>query len=709
MPSPGHRRLLSKVTSLNTVPSDKEAYLKWIEATQHMDLLRRDSQQRELVVYATSFHVFVHAVLVQNERLAGLAEDELLSWNGNAFSSAAGYSYLVPNGEVEIVRGFRGHGSPILEGATPLVFLRDSTGVTPDELSVEILQELIHVSALHRNRSGSDYQRRDENGDVQSLVSVTRKAKDADLSLVTMDRSILDEYMAVCDLSLIRMFDFVLCDISKFVRPRSQKPTRLQIGPYFAADKTLIAGHAGFIRGFQLLRTTVPPETVQRSIRRRFSGEPEGAVDFLVHDFRNGRLASISTDRSSTTNYFEQKEGLPFETSPAFFRPEVLQRYKSDGDKYVVESRIVRCGHTWDLRYGVNDANQVHAYICDLRLLPIQEQLYWKSFNVPPDGGLSSKVVETDFGGKFVDSEPLEKVTEILRAWRERDVPWWKLGDVTLLDRVNVPLTSGRDEWSREFLNLAKLLVDGFETNYLRETAGAMGLRDIGDLRGLQLLRKILSEGPVPQAARQNSWIPSIGAVQRIRSKTAAHRWGSEATRLADDAVETHDSLAAHFQHVCDGVVEELKAIEQALVRTATPTTRAESSDGAPTRDHPLKHGIPENLWSAAKKEARQEMVRVARCEDQIPYSDLADHICRTTGLCFEPHDRRFHEMLGEISTAEDAARRGMLSVVVVHKDGDGLPGPGFFKLASRLGRTWTSKLDFWIEESKQVYAVWSS
>ncbi|MDE0394271.1 MAG: hypothetical protein OYK82_05780 [Gammaproteobacteria bacterium] len=119
------------------------------------------------------------------------------------------------------------------------------------------------------------------------------------------------------------------------------------------------------------------------------------------------------------------------------------------------------------------------------------------------------------------------------------------------------------------------------------------------------------------------------------------------------------------------------------------------------------RFGIPEDTWNTAKNAACREMSRAARREDQISYSDLAQHICRTTGLCFEPYDPRYHEMLGEISKAEDAAGRGMLSVVVVHKDDDGLPGPGFFKLASRLGRTWRSKVDFWIEESKRVYAVW--
>ena len=122
----------------------------------------------------------------------------------------------------------------------------------------------------------------------------------------------------------------------------------------------------------------------------------------------------------------------------------------------------------------------------------------------------------------------------------------------------------------------------------------------------------------------------------------------------------------------------------------------------------PLKYGIVEGLWNRAKEEARREMIRVAGGEDLIPYSVLARHICRMTGLCFEPHDRPFHEMLGEISEAENEERRGMLSVVVVHKDGDGRPGPGFFKLARRLGRDTSDEVRFWIEELNEVHNEWS-
>jgi hypothetical protein len=54
--------------------------------------------------------------------------------------------------------------------------------------------------------------------------------------------------------------------------------------------------------------------------------------------------------------------------------------------------------------------------------------------------------------------------------------------------------------------------------------------------------------------------------------------------------------------------------------------------------------------------------------------------------------------LLGQISKAEDAEGRGMLSVIVVHKTGEkrGQPGDGFFKLAQEFGRDVRDRLQFW-------------
>jgi molybdopterin synthase catalytic subunit len=85
--------------------------------------------------------------------------------------------------------------------------------------------------------------------------------------------------------------------------------------------------------------------------------------------------------------------------------------------------------------------------------------------------------------------------------------------------------------------------------------------------------------------------------------------------------------------------------------------------------------GIPTDIWNAAKREARDLMVARARVRGMIPYSDLVNRI---SAIRLEAHDTRLFHLLGEISSEEDAAGRGMLSVVVVHKIGDMQPGPGF-------------------------------
>jgi len=63
-----------------------------------------------------------------------------------------------------------------------------------------------------------------------------------------------------------------------------------------------------------------------------------------------------------------------------------------------------------------------------------------------------------------------------------------------------------------------------------------------------------------------------------------------------------------------------------------------------------------------------------------------------------EPHDARFFHLLGEISTDESIAGRGMLTALVVHKSSDYQPRPGFFELARELGHDVADIGKFWIQ-----------
>ena len=117
------------------------------------------------------------------------------------------------------------------------------------------------------------------------------------------------------------------------------------------------------------------------------------------------------------------------------------------------------------------------------------------------------------------------------------------------------------------------------------------------------------------------------------------------------------------------------------------------------------KYGFDEAAWEVAKLQARTTCIKVARARGNIAYSDLVQHI---RSIHIHHEDPRLAHLLGELSEAEHKEGRGMLTVVVTHKEGDQLPGGGFFELARQLGRDTSDREKCWVTEINRVYGEWA-
>ncbi len=115
---------------------------------------------------------------------------------------------------------------------------------------------------------------------------------------------------------------------------------------------------------------------------------------------------------------------------------------------------------------------------------------------------------------------------------------------------------------------------------------------------------------------------------------------------------------------------------------------------------------VPKAQWEAAKAEATAVMIDHAKIGRTIAYSDLASRI---HAFALKAHDPRLFHLLGQISSEEDAAGRGMLTVIVVHKGGNMQPRPGFFEFSEKdFGRDTRDILKCWVDEFRRVHAIWS-
>ena len=148
----------------------------------------------------------------------------------------------------------------------------------------------------------------------------------------------------------------------------------------------------------------------------------------------------------------------------------------------------------------------------------------------------------------------------VTRRWRDEKVLWWVLRDEKLLDRVNVPLTTSREEWGEAFMDLAKLVVEGFETSAIRAKLNESSVTFNKDDKTIVLLEKLLnSNTSTPQFKR----LEGLRTVQNLRSKAKGHVGGGEAEELAQQALLEYETFSNHFKHVCTLVVEDLYSVEK--------------------------------------------------------------------------------------------------------------------------------------------------
>jgi hypothetical protein len=560
-----HKKLIETITKIDALPSEQEKYAEWIKAEAHLAFLRENAHSDELVVYANGAYTFVESIVVPNDVLARTSPDQLDDWHFDSTSSIASYVYGGGKKQVSIERGVR-HGYDGDRDGIQLVFNRTFEGWEGSGRNyIEVNQEYTHITGIHWRPEKRAYCRFDGRGDLEATVSVTtREDKGSEMTIASFKWDALEEYLSAADAALLRRFDFTLFRRDQFNGWPEEAPQHFKESNELFYHRLVLPGCAAYTVGRQIIRPRRSRQAISEGIKDGWSGTRDKKyAEFIAYDWRNKRIATISTAPEVTTNYFDAKDNsLPFELSPAFFRPEVLSKYKTDRDKYTLGEREVTCRAAWNLKgIDVNEAGQIHAYICDLRRIPYEEQLHWFAHNEQPKASISKRALINDFHGEFVDfSEPPTQVISKVQGWHDRKVSWWTLRDQKLLGRVNTPLTTSRDEWAEAFMDLAKLVVEGFETAPIRAKLDDANLEYSKDDRTIALLEKLLNKNAVAGDAKK---LAGLRLVQHVRSKAKGHVGGNEAEELALEAQAEHETFANHFKHVCGLVIEDLATIEK--------------------------------------------------------------------------------------------------------------------------------------------------
>lgn len=573
-----HKQLVESLKHADATPSDVKDYPQWFRGRRHLDLLRHDILHDELILAGFGpAHSCIHSYVVPTDH--SVLKDPLKGAKGlspNPYSSkAAPYAWTWSvNGDNDVLRAAPADDGKLgssLEGAVPLVFFRDIQGLTSnDPTPIEINQPFVHALGAYWRQSQNAYCRIDHRGDWSEIVSVARPKGGAGTELVTCRREDLELHLVAMGAVLVRSFAFVMSKPTKPIEityhEHIERAIETQDGFHYIEQFS--EGEFGAIRGVQIISPKLSSSEIEQLVKEGRIVAPEESlpVEFVVWDWLNQEISTVSTDTETTRNYFEAASNdLPYETSPAAFRPDVLLKYKADTQKYSVREGWIDCRGAWSLKsYSINDAGQVMVYICDLRHLPHEELLHWKSFNEQPKTGLSERTIQADFMAKWPEEmTSREMLVAVLQRWAGREPEWWKWRPAESPEvRVVVPRTSSRDEWQSALGQLSNDVTEGFSDKALRHILEVHEDDIDKNMRSIALLERILRANGELEGDQK---LVALRELNRARNLGPAHAGQSDANEYVNDVLEEHETFAAHFESLCEKLAGELILIEETL------------------------------------------------------------------------------------------------------------------------------------------------
>jgi len=446
-------------------------------------------------------------------------------------------------------------------GIEPLVIDRVFHGMREDYK--EISEEFRLFHRLYHDRKTDQYLKFDDDGN-ETVVVIAEKDR------IRIRVKEIRQFLAIRDMHLSVQFDcrehssYSLEELGLEESGHDKREGLACWGLHYG-DFRGISEHRAFSR--LLGKRLVEPLPKSKSGFWGFAEEVDKKyVDFIINVDENGDEETHTSNPDALANYFGANPEAPNYLTPVHFRKQVLDKYYQQPSKHSVEDSMLWCGTLWSLQIDNHHHDKVCAWLGDLgRDLPYQEQLHWRAYNIPPQGGVSETYFKRQILAQFTDSERPEHLfaTQYRRLQEECEncLDWQLLlpldaGDEYYIKCMRIPATDEQRDFDELVLGLTKLLIDSLNEKELNKLIPEEDLPNIkGSISRLEAVLKANSvEGAGPQIA-------FLRKLQNLRSSSSAHRKGSNYRKIATDFGVDDESLIPscnqddsniHFQPVSD-------------------------------------------------------------------------------------------------------------------------------------------------------------
>jgi hypothetical protein len=449
-------------------------------------------------------------------------------------------------------------------GIEPLVFLRNFYGIRKPYL--ELSEEYRHFHNLYYDPKNNHYVKISDDGNEEVVVRISNDRVEMRLLEVRQFLAIKEMHLASF-FDIVRYSDMDLTEIGPDDKATAFREGlicyRFHVSP---CDFSMKPENKSFSRLFG--KKLIPPLPKEQSGMRPYETKEKDYEKFIIGIDKNVALVSYTSDPDRLANYFGANPGAPNYLTPVFFRRQVLAKYYANPEKFSVEDGYLRCGGLWGLRMDNNHPEYVIVFLGDLGSdLPHSEQLYWRSFNVLPEGGISKVNFRRSFLAQFADPERPDLFFKYMfenftRRWREHFgwdffIPLSEK-DAHFYTTLRVPLSNDQAEFDGQVLALTKILIDSINEKKLAAELGGSQAEE----KGISKLSRYLDKARIVDAAK---YVTFLHDLQDLRSTGVAHRKGSQYDKVSARFGIGEKDLMKIFEDILMQACEFISALDRLL------------------------------------------------------------------------------------------------------------------------------------------------
>jgi hypothetical protein len=440
----------------------------------------------------------------------------------------------------------------------PIVLVRSFHDIRPSYIEIQEEFRLFHN--LYYDATNGKYIKIHPDGREEDIIVVEGES-------VKIRTRALREYAAIKDLSIVLYFDSVryspipIEQISESQRHRKDRNDRISYS-------VIIDNNASTALKKKTFSLFIGKRVIEALSKDKYSiwpydDEPEQYESFIIGLDECGDPIAYSCDPKNLEDPDKDRD-VPSYLTPTFFRKEVLNKYYAQPQKYKVGDGHLWCGSLWALRMDNNHPEFVVVWLGDLgKDLPYNEQTYWRTFNIQPEGGVSKTCFRRHLKGEFAEPESPDllfkhELSQFKEIW-ENKYGWPLLleldkKDQHLLTALHIPTTENQAEFDSQILALTKILVDSLNEAELEKRISSSS----EDMKGIDKLETFLKVSNIPEISLVVSFFRNL---QALRSTGSGHRKGKRYEKVAQRFGIGSKSLQQVFSEILTQAILVLAAL----------------------------------------------------------------------------------------------------------------------------------------------------